>query len=74
MALSGVPPNLFFAGLCWLLTSFIRDISNDLDNFTMHRKSQRNPRQMKIKLCEILRDLSKVKRLSTTIRMVEVLP
>lgn len=63
LAFAGALPNLFFAGLCWLLVSFDRDVNHDFTHFIVRRESQRFG-QTKMKLCKIIRKLSRVKELS----------
>lgn len=64
LSLSGALPNLFFAGLCWLLVSFHRDINDDFAKVIGRSESHRNVEQTKMKLWKIIRELSRVKELS----------
>lgn len=65
LSFCGALANFFFAGLCWLLAAFIRDVNNDFAHFIVRKETnRRNSKQTKIKLCKIIRELSRVKQLS----------
>lgn len=53
-----------FAGSCWLLKSFVEDITNDLSNSNLIDDEPKNYRNNRKRFCTILLDLCEVKELS----------
>lgn len=62
-------PNLSFTGgSCWLIVTFVEDITNELSQFSADKLQKINHRGLKERFCDVLQQLSDIKQLSTRVR------
>lgn len=67
--LSIVPAICLLVGLCWLIISFVEDVTNDLNALNIGQNTERSRRIMKERFCSIIQLHMELKQLSIAIRM-----
>lgn len=64
---SAVPVISFFIGSCWLFTSFVKDVTNDLHQLNLAGKSKRGRMNVKERFCNLVQVYTNLKELSSNL-------